>query len=324
MHSLMTSRLSWTARVRLWWLLRAGQLVRGLDAGELGAWVHATLADDAGGPALTEVELALQQQDPWYFSHLVAAPRIITQALGGACAPSHHLLDFGCGDGLMSLGVCRRSGAMVEGCDLTDAFEGLPQRMAQVPKTGAWPDGLSFRRTVLGKPLPFDDASFDGGFSWSVFEHVADIGQVLAELRRVLKPGAPLFVQIEPLYYSPYGSHLRRLVDEPWAHLRYEPAAFRRLAQNAQDATRPAEQDVLYRENSFEDVKTYLLTEYDSLNRVRTVELVQAASQAGFTIARCTLKQVSPRKLDPSLLRQHSAHDLRTREIRLLLTNPEG
>jgi hypothetical protein len=38
--------------------------------------------------------------------------------------------------------------------------------------------------------------------------------QLLAEVVRVLKPGAPFFLQIEPCT-SPHGSHLRRLVPRP-------------------------------------------------------------------------------------------------------------
>jgi len=40
--------------------------------------------------------------------------------------------------------------------------------------------------------LPFRDAHFDGAYSVSVLEHIAERRHVLAELARVLKPGAPL------------------------------------------------------------------------------------------------------------------------------------
>jgi len=42
--------------------------------------------------------------------------------------------------------------------------------------------------------LPFADASFDGATSFAVFEHVADPWRAAAELRRVLKPGAPVLI----------------------------------------------------------------------------------------------------------------------------------
>lgn len=41
--------------------------------------------------------------------------------------------------------------------------------------------------------LPFDGATFDLAFANHMLYHVPDIGRAVAELRRVLKPGAPLF-----------------------------------------------------------------------------------------------------------------------------------
>ncbi len=44
--------------------------------------------------------------------------------------------------------------------------------------------------------LPFPDASFDGAYNLGVMEHftAAEIGKILAELRRVLKPGGKVVV----------------------------------------------------------------------------------------------------------------------------------
>ncbi|WP_419606439.1 hypothetical protein, partial [Thiolapillus sp.] len=61
----------------------------------------------------------------------------------------------------------------------------------------------------------------DAVFSWSVFEHVpqSQIPVIFADLYNSLHKGGLFFLQIEPLYYSPWGSHLRRFIDVPWAHL---------------------------------------------------------------------------------------------------------
>ena len=45
--------------------------------------------------------------------------------------------------------------------------------------------------------LPFDDASVDGVCCVSVLEHVDDQPRLLAELERVLRPGAPLFLTLD-------------------------------------------------------------------------------------------------------------------------------
>jgi SAM-dependent methyltransferase len=78
--------------------------------------------------------------------------------------------------------------------------------------------------------LPFPDESFDIVFSSCAFEHFADVPAVLAEARRVLRPGGALVTDYGPLWTHPHGHHLVEIVDgrallfvEPivpnWAHL---------------------------------------------------------------------------------------------------------
>ena len=47
-----------------------------------------------------------------------------------------------------------------------------------------------------GKTLPFPDSHFDAVVCFEVLEHVFNIEEVLAEIRRVLKPGGQLLVSI--------------------------------------------------------------------------------------------------------------------------------
>jgi SAM-dependent methyltransferase len=47
-----------------------------------------------------------------------------------------------------------------------------------------------------GTTLPFPDNHFDSAVSFEVFEHVFNIDEVLPEIRRVLKPDAPLLLSI--------------------------------------------------------------------------------------------------------------------------------
>jgi len=65
-----------------------------------------------------------------------------------------------------------------------------------------------------GAGLPFPDTSFDGVLSTQVFEHVADLEQCVAEIRRVLKPGGTLVLSV-PFIYQLHGKphDYRRLTE---------------------------------------------------------------------------------------------------------------
>ena len=230
-------------------------------------------------PASPSPERDLAKRDAWFYSHHVVAPSLIVHALRAQALPDQaRVLDVGCGDGIMALGVCEASGRTVVGTDLTEAFKTLPGRVAQVMGKGhAIPDRLQFVRGQAGQALPFPDDHFDAGYSWSVFEHVDGVEPLLRDVLRVLKPGALFFLQIEPLYYSAFGSHLKRLVPEPWAHLSMDPEAYLTAAAAAKDEVPPEEQDVLYRLNAFENVKRYLseLQQMDQLTTEFSRFLVQ-------------------------------------------------
>ena len=177
------------------------------------------------------------------------------------------------------------------------------------------PPNLAFRQNRLGEPLPLADASVDLIYSWSVFEHVADVPGVLAEFARITKPGGVLFIQVEPLFHGPYGSHLQRLVDEPWAHLRLGEEEFLRRAASARDEIPEHEKDTLYRDHSFEELKRYLLGEYRSLNRITADDLIRAVSAAGFDIAATRLIEPEGLEPDAGLLQRYPRELLLTNQI---------
>jgi SAM-dependent methyltransferase len=73
--------------------------------------------------------------------------------------------------------------------------------------------------TGVGESLPFADNSFDVVTSYDVFEHVQDLGRVLDECRRVLKPGGVLYAVFPP-FYHPTGSHFEGYVSKmPYANV---------------------------------------------------------------------------------------------------------
>lgn len=262
-----------------------------------------------------------QIPDPWFESHYNYAAAIVSKRLKESLNnPNANILDFGCGDGIMSLGVQQKTEFAVTGIDLNPAFEALPKIMEKNIGEKRIPQKLSFLQIEADRSLPFDSNHFDGVFSWSVFEHVREIPVCLNEIYRVLKPEGILFIQIEPLFYSPYGSHLRRLIDEPWPHLLHNETIFLQKVKSAKDNVPEEEKDGVYRQHEFEEVKKFLISEYKTLNRVKTEELLHHVRYAGFHIIKKDVNRLKGFKIPEKLLNQYSKDDLTTNEIQLVLS----
>ncbi len=260
-------------------------------------------------------------EDPWFWSHYRTAATIVTEWVPGACLEAgKSVLDFGCGDGAMALGMASRTPANVLGVDLFESYHQLPKLARDNLSIDALPRNLSFQRTAAGQPLPFSSESIDLVYSWSVFEHLADVRGTLCEFRRIVRPGGTIFIQIEPLYFGPFGSHLQRLVDEPWAHLIHDEREFLRMAESAADHVPESEKDILYRTHAFEDVKRHLLGEYKSLNRIRADELLYLVQEAGFEIEKSKLIRAEELTPGEELLEKYPPDLLLTNQVVLTAT----
>lgn len=263
----------------------------------------------------------LRRADPWFYSHYVYAANVVTARLGKYIDLSDsQLFDFGCGDGIMALGVSRAGAGGVTGLDVTEAFKSLSHKALQTLNLSEFPSTLHFTQVDAAKPLPFDDNYFDGGYSWSVFEHVTAVDAALAEIYRVLKPKAIFFLQIEPFYASPFGSHLQRLINEPWAHLLADETSYLRRVKAAKDNVPDEEKDLMYRENEFEHVKNYLIGEYQTLNKLTVKQLLTLVLNAGFNVMEMHTTQVNQFAIPPELLNNYSEYDLTTNEIQLVIS----
>ncbi|MBA2237738.1 MAG: class I SAM-dependent methyltransferase [Lysobacter sp.] len=130
------------------------------------------------------------------------------------------------------------------------------------------PSNLDFH-VLDGTSLPFADESMDLIYSWSVFEHIRmDLfPTILQDLRRVLKKDGHLFVQVDPLYFSPRGAHLYGIIDEPWVHL---------LDQH----------DVLVDRVMARGKHASAIRQYETLNRITEPELAEKITSAGFRLLR--------------------------------------
>ncbi len=108
-------------------------------------------------------------------------------ALAGAGAEDR-ALDVACGPGFLTLTLAGRT-AHATGIDATDAL--LELARAEAVRRGV--ANVAFRAGVA-EDLPFADAEFDLVTCRAAFHHFARPERVLAEMRRVAKPGARLLI----------------------------------------------------------------------------------------------------------------------------------
>jgi SAM-dependent methyltransferase len=101
-------------------------------------------------------------------------------------APSHHLLDVGCGPGGPLTYVLRSVGCRGTGLDLSaDAVDLARRRVASLGLDGA----ATITEADLNCPLPIQGNSVDAAMSLDVVLHVDDRSALFREIARVLAPG---------------------------------------------------------------------------------------------------------------------------------------
>jgi SAM-dependent methyltransferase len=222
------------------------------------------------------------QQDsdwPWFEEHYREAPQQIVDFLAGDGLSLTDLTigDIGCGDGIIDLGLFTLARPLrLIGFDIqpTDTAALLADARRAGHDFAALPEGLEFR-TNAGTSLPADDATFDVLVSWSTFEHVADPVALLREMRRVLKPGGVLFLQIWPLYWSEHGSHLWPWYPEGYAQLDHDDDEIQRRLRDAEPGR---EADV-----------AFVLDEFHHLNQITADGLQRALLAADLFVMKFEL-----------------------------------
>lgn len=122
-----------------------------------------------------------------YFAELKV--RLMADAL--ASEQPRAILDFGCGIGNATRVLAGQfSRAVVTGFDVSEESIAVAQRLTQ--------PGCGTVRYFAGdgERLPFEDKSFDAAFTSCVFHHIEPANRLrwAREIRRVLAPGAPLFL----------------------------------------------------------------------------------------------------------------------------------
>lgn len=130
--------------------------------------------------------------------------RVVGVELGRRSITNPRVLDVGCGDGRMLDMLCRADpGAECHGVEVDDSAVQVPtfyartlENLSAVHPETDWTSRLHVAST--GQPWPFEDSSFDVVVSNQVCEHVKDLGFLLAECSRVLRPGG-FAVHVFPL-----------------------------------------------------------------------------------------------------------------------------
>ncbi|PXF59234.1 MAG: SAM-dependent methyltransferase [Deltaproteobacteria bacterium] len=262
--------------------------------------------------------------DQWFTDHFEGAAPIIHEWLNAEMEmPGASLLDFGCGDGITDLAIALkyRPKNMI-GVDITSTFTNLNEIAARQIGLNRLPKNLSFQKIVPGQGL-VHILKIDAIFTWSTFEHIErpHLDTVVADLFDLLPQGGLFFLQIEPLYYSPFGSHLGRFIKQPWAHLLLDEETLKRTVLEYSDDIPANEKEYNFYVRTFEEYKAFIYGEFLKLNKLTAEEVVDLFCGHGFKEIRKESYRVALPVPD-ILLEKYPEEDILTNEIRLLLQKP--
>jgi SAM-dependent methyltransferase len=178
-----------------------------------------------------------------------------------------------------------------------------PNRTAGVTSCGV--------REVLAAPaerMPLPDGSVDAVFSSNAFQFV-DVPAVLAEARRVLRPGGLLYAHFGPVWSGVDGHQLEYVTYQgrqlefwedtllpPWAHLAYGREELRTLLRSALPA-------------DLADLLVWHVHDSETVNRAFFEDYVTAALGSGLCWVELSASEhldyeIEPPAYDPELLRR--------------------
>ena len=134
------------------------------------------------------------RSDPHYAAYKARVADLLDPAPGG------RYLEIGAGTGADAIELARR-GVEVVGVDRSVAMVEEARRR-----------GLAQAIAADAHALPFDADRFDGAWADRTFQHLADPGQALAEMARVVRPGGVVVVA-DP----DYGTQVVNIADQELA-----------------------------------------------------------------------------------------------------------
>jgi glycosyltransferase involved in cell wall biosynthesis/ubiquinone/menaquinone biosynthesis C-methylase UbiE len=174
---------------------RGGPLRQGFPSLRGYARVARRGKESMGAPAASDVRALFNHKaQSWhckYGPNRKLNPRVeqFTVRLSEFCLPPCNILDLGCGTGQIAAAM-GQMGYTVTACDFAEEMIAIGRRH-HVGSSVKW---------VCLEPdwelLPFADGSFDAIVASSVFEYLADVPRVVAELARVIRPGGRLLLSV--------------------------------------------------------------------------------------------------------------------------------
>ena len=283
-------------------------------------WLDGLRARLLGRPAWSAEHIS----DEWFRSHFDYAADVVHSWLSPVVDWQRaRVMNFGCGDGITDLGLALRHGARhIHGIDIRREYAKLPRLARQQLGLARLPRGLTFQTIEPSQPLVQQCGGMDAIVSWSTFEHVQrdQLLPILKDLQACLRPGGHFFLQIEPLYYSAFGSHLGRYDPRPWHHLEVEDAQLWEVIQACEAPLNPDEVDFGFADFGPDGYKRFVFKEYQELNRLSADELVALTQEAGFSVVREERRHYEPAAVPEALLQRYPRELLTNNEIFLLLT----
>jgi len=143
------------------------------------------------------------------------------------------VLDFGCGDGALSLFLGEeKKPKRIVGVDLVP--ESIDRARKALSEANI-PSGVEIEfLTGSTDRLPVADQSFDTLLAFDCLEHVMEPRPILQDWFRVLRPGSKCLIEWYP-YKGPWGPHMEALIPIPWAHVIFGERAMFRAAEKIYD-----------------------------------------------------------------------------------------
>ena len=251
----------------------------------------------------------------WFYRHFDHAALVVTSyLLKGHPSLRGRILDVGCGDGIIDLGIFLRT--QPEELVGIDPFRGFERLSEVIAANHLPPDVLEDERLKFlaedGNSIPYPDDYFDVVVSWGSLEHIAGGYQdALREIRRVLKNGGLFFVH-PGLYYGAVGNHLGEFFDDPFIHLKLPPDQLKEAVLN----TDPQRMDRAGHVATPEEYWQW----YTELNPIRVCDFEQELRNMGFEPWRVALRTTDIIEYTPEL-QSYPMQDLATAELYLSAWN---